>query len=346
MGTLLQEENMKKIILDINIDGDCTNLCSLAVLNILKNEGEAEILATTACYKSPLATGCIKAINRYYGNPDIPVGILHCQDETHPTSFPSYINQIFCPDHPFGEDAEDTVSVLRRVLSAQEDDSVVFVVAGCFASAAALLQSEPDSISPLSGHDLCHRKISRIVAMAGAFDTFKKEEVFPENNVVVQIPAAKYVTENWKKEFVFSGFEIGQRIQTLKEFRHFGPFENPLQLAYNLLDASRNLPLGDNQSWDQTAVLEGVRPGQYFNYHEYGRIHVTDDGITEWVPESGGRMTFLVPKVNLLDVRAVINDMIFPEWRQYEHFYRPFMENPQGFALKSLVSRFPGEEEL
>ncbi len=306
----------KKILMDLNIDGDCTNLGSLAVLNLLANNGEAEILATTACYKSPMATGCIKAVNRYYGNGDVPVGILHRQEETHPTAFLMYINQVFCHDHPYGEDVEDTVTVMRRALSDQEDDSVVFVVAGCFASAEALMRSEPDDISPLSGDELCHRKISRIVAMAGSFDTFG-DKVFAENNIFVQIPAAQYVTTHWTKELVLSGFEIGIRTRTLREFRRFGPNDNPLKLIYNIHNGSLN-NLGDNPSWDHTAVLEGVRPGQYFDYHEYGRIVVTDNGFTEWHPEQGGRMTYLLPKSDLSDVRDAINTMIFPEWKQYE----------------------------
>lgn len=317
-----QKMEKKKVLFDLNIDGDCTNLGSLAVLNILANYGEAEMLATTACYKSPLATGCIKAINRYYGHGDVPVGILHCQDETHPTAFPSYINQIYCTDNPFGEDVEDTVTVMRRALADQEDESVVFIISGCFASAAALMQSEPDDISDLSGQELCDRKVTRLVVMAGHFGTFGENQ-FGENNVVVNIPAAQYVVSHWTKELVLSGFEIGWRIQTLKEFRRFGPDKNPLKMIYNIHDGSLNNPTGDNPSWDHTAVLEGVHPGQHFCCHEFGRIIVNDKGITEWHPEEGGKMTYLLPKGGngLEDVREYINTLIFPEWKQFSSGY-------------------------
>lgn len=306
----------KKILFDLNIDGDCTNLGSLAVLNVLANMGEAEMLAATACYKSPLATGCVKSINRYYGHGDVPVGILHRQDETHPSAFPVIVNQIFCRDYPNGEDVEDTVNVMRRALANEADGSVVMVVSGCFASVAALMQSEPDEISPLSGQELCDRKVTRLVAMAGQFGTLGDNR-FGENNIIVQIPAAKYVTEHWTSELVLSGYEIGIRTRTLKEFRRHGEDANPLKMIYNVHSLACNNPDGDNPSWDHTAVLEGVRPGEYFDYHEFGRIVITDNGWTEWVPEEGGKQTYLIPKTPIEDVAAVINDLIFPEWREY-----------------------------
>lgn len=304
-----------KVLFDLNIDGDCTNLGSLAVLHRLADKGEADILATTACFNSPLAAGCIRALNRYYGRGDIPVGILHGQGPTHPTPFMEYVNREFCKDDPDGEDAPDTVAVMRKALADSEDESVVFVISGCFASAAALFKSGADEISPLDGLALAEKKIRRIVVMAGSFGTLG-DEIFPENNVAVQIPAAKYVTEHWEKELVLSGYEIGIRILSLKEFRDHGSDAHPLKMMYRIND-------GDgfkdgNPSWDHMAVLEGVRPAEYFDYHEYGRIRVSDNGMTEWVPDSGCKHTYLLPKTPFSDISGVINTLIFPGWEKYE----------------------------
>lgn len=305
---------MINVLFDLNIDGDCTNLGSLAVLHRLADMGEANILATTACFNSPLATGCIKAINRFYGRETLPVGILHCQGPTHPTPFMEPVNRKFCPDFPEGEDAPDTVAVMRRVLSVQPDDSVTFVVSGCFASASALLQSPADDISPLNGQELAERKIRRVVVMAGSFDTLG-DNVFPENNVAVQIPAAKYFTDNWKKELVLSGYEIGIRTISLKEFRDNGPDENPLKMMYVIND-NGGFAEG-NPSWDHTAVLEGVRAGKYFSYHKFGKINVTDDGITQWTENDSCRHTYLLPSVPFCDIASEINTLIFPGWKQF-----------------------------
>ena len=302
------------VLLDLNIDGDCTNLGALSVLHVYANQGKARILATTACFNSPLATGCIKAINTYYGRPDLPVGILHRQNETHPTPFMKPVNETFRPEHPDGEEAPDSVTVMRRALAQEPDGSVTFVVVGCLASAAALLQSGPDDISPLSGQELCDRKIKRLVAMAGEFPTFN--ETFGENNIVVQIPAAQYVTEHFTGELVLSGYEIGIRTRSLKEFRLHGSDDHPLKMMYVINDGEGFTE--GNPSWDHTAVMEAVEPGKYFDLHKPGRIEVTEkEGLTVWREEEGGKQTYLMPKVPFDEVAGVINDMIFPEWRKF-----------------------------
>ena len=303
-----------KVLIDLNIDGDCTNLGALSVLHVLANLGEAEILATTACFGSPLAAGCIKALNRYYGRPELPVGILHRQGETHPTPFMKPVNETFCPDHPDGEEVPDTVGVMRRILAAQEDGSVTLVVVGCFASVAALLQSGPDAYSPLSGQALAERKITGIYNMGGSFDTCG-DTPFPENNIVVQIPAAKHVTEHWKGLLVHSGYEIGIRTRSLREFRLHGNREHPLRMMYEINDGEGFTE--GNPSWDHTAVLEAVRPGVYFDRHAMGRMEITDSGLTVWHEDDACRHTYLLPKTPFDEVAAVINDMIFPEWRSF-----------------------------
>lgn len=302
------------ILFDLNIDGDCTNLGSLAVLHRLADLGEARILATTACFGDPLAAGCIKALNRYYGREYLPVGILHSQPATHPTPFMAPVNRQFCPEAPEGADVPDTVEIMRRALIKEADNSVVFVISGCFASAAALFASGADDISPLSGIALAEKKIRRIVVMAGSFDTLG-DEVFPENNVSVQVPAAQYVTGLWKKELVLSAYEIGIRTLSLKEFRFHGSDSHPLKMMYIINDGD-GFSEG-NPSWDHTAVLEGVRPGRYFDYHETGRINVTGTGITEWVNDKTCLHTYLLPKVPFDEIAAEINDLIFPQWRDY-----------------------------
>ena len=321
---------MERYLIDVSIDGDCTNLCALAVLNVLSKRGEARILASTGNLNTPLATGCIKMINEYYGDQEIPVGILHRRQEPHPSIFLEPVNEMFCPDKPDGEDAPDSVNVMRRALSEEADGSVIMLVVGCFASFADLLRSGPDAISPYSGMELAEKKISRVVAMAGQFQIFD-EKVMRENNIVTDVPDAQYVMDHWKGELVLMDFELGYAIRTLKEFRFHETAACPLRLMYRLTDSD----VGDvssakwekgNPSWDPAAVLEAVRPGKYFAYHEYGRIEVSDDGVTTWHEDKDGRQTYLLPKIPTEEVAAVLNDIIFPDWRKYVGMNNPVHE--------------------
>lgn len=313
------------VLFDLNIDGDCTNLGALAVLNVLANQGKANILATTACFDSPLATGCIKALNRYYGHPDIPVGLLHRQKATHPTNFLKCVNKTFCPDHPEGEEVPDTVEVMRRALAKEEDGSVVFVVVGCLASVEALLKSGPDDISPLSGQELADKKITRMVVMGGQFPIFD-DKIYGENNIIVQIPAAQYAFSHWNSELVLIDHEFGIHTRTLKEFVEFGSPAHPLRMMYRILDGvddengvpSGPIPENGNPTWDHLAVLEAVEPGKHFDYQPYGYIDVDDAGVTTWHEKEGGKHTYLRPKDgSTAAVAAYVNDLIFPEWRKY-----------------------------
>ncbi|MBQ5820203.1 MAG: hypothetical protein IIW31_03115, partial [Clostridia bacterium] len=63
-------------------------------------------------------------------------------------------------------------------------------------------------------------------------------------------------------------------------------------------------------SWDQTAMLEAVRPGAYWNYHAYGKISVDQDFVTHWTPCEGGKHTYLLPKEDYEVIRQVMDDLI------------------------------------
>lgn len=114
---------------------------------------------------------------------------------------------------------------------------------------------------------------------------------------------------------MLSAYEIGIRTRSLREFRFHGSDEHPLKMMYRINDGE-GFKEG-NPSWDHTAVLEGVRPGKYFARHEYGQIIITDEGRTVWQPKENGKHTYLLPKLSLDEVAAEINDLIFPEWKEF-----------------------------
>src|ERR1700744_4956963 len=67
------------IIFDTDMSGDIDDVGALAVLNKLTNLGEAKMLACVTNNGVPEKAigGCIKAVNTYYGNPDVPIGTYH-----------------------------------------------------------------------------------------------------------------------------------------------------------------------------------------------------------------------------------------------------------------------------
>ncbi len=300
-----------KILFDTDIGADCDDAGALALLHRLCDRGEAELLAVTACYASPYVAGCIDAINTYYGRP-VPIGINH---GVPPFEKNVYAEQL-CGEFPHRFPADcgvpDTLDILRRTLADAADGSVTFVVTGMLTSAAKLLQSPPDAISPLSGRELIERKIARTVVMGGRFhgtwpmQIGRDRDMRAEWNIRCDIPSAQAVCDGWPGKLIFSSFEIGLWCVSLQEFVKRGRPDDPARRAYELHPSGRN----GRESWDLTAMLEAVRPDTYWNLHEFGRITVDGDGVTVWHPAPGGLHTYLLPRVDYDEVREVIDRLV------------------------------------
>ncbi len=299
---------MKKtrILFDTDIGGDCDDAGALALLHVLCNRGEAELLAVTACYASPYVAGCIDAINTYYGR-RVPVGVLHRRSFDTEGVYAAPICRRYPNAYPPGTEVEDSVRVIRRTLAAAEDASVTFVVTGMLSSAADLLKSGPDDISPLSGSELAARKIARTVIMAGRFAATWPAPEETECNIINDVPAAQKVCAEWPGELVFSSYEIGEYIITLREFEQKAPSRNPAAESYRVHHERGR----GRESWDLTAMLEAIRPeGGYWYRHDPGTISVDDAGITRFRTHPDGKHTYLLVRRDYEDVRREIDVLI------------------------------------
>ncbi len=311
-----------KIIFDTDLGGDCDDAGTLAMLHRLCDKGEAELLAVTHCFATPWNAGAIDAINRFYGR-EVPVGINYC--DTRPEDRGNHATDLCetCPNRypaeAFGTDlgAPDTLTVLRRTLAAADDNSVTFVVTGKLDSMARLAMSGPDEISPMSGHDLICKKILRTVVMGGRFTESWPMIIFPDGNTAGNPVTWEWniryskpdllapACDNWPGELVYSSYEIGSYIKTMAGYPDRADPADPVGLAYKIHNQGRG-----RCSWDHTAMLEAVRPGQYWNYHEFGRVTVDNEFVTHWQPSCEYRHSYLLPKVNYEEIRQIIDDLV------------------------------------
>ena len=318
----MQNKKPVKIIFDTDIGYDCDDAGTLAMLHRLCDKGEAELLAVTHCFSTPYVAGCIDGINRAYGR-EVPVGINYDTEYTDRGIYAGEICERFPNRYPAGDyktalPPPETLTVLRKVLSEAADNSVTLVVTGKLGSMHKLLQSTPDDISPLAGKELIARKISRTVVMGGRFFESWPMTVYADGNltgghVVTWEWNIKYnnagivdaVLDEWPGELVFASYEIGNYIKTMEGYPARAGMGDPVALAYEL----HNRGAG-RCSWDQTAMLEAVRPGKYWNLHAYGRISVDDELVTHWSPDPTCRHSYLLPKADYEDIRRVIDDLL------------------------------------
>lgn len=283
-----------KLIFDTDIGNDVDDVLALGMIHALQSRGVCELLAVTVTKDHELAGPFTQAVNTFYGRPDIPIGTVRngaTRDEG------KFLGMARDPNYPHtlkrSADAPDATTVLRKVLAAQPDGSVVIVQVGFATNLARFLASPADKTSELTGKELAAKKVKFVSAMFGAFKPDGSVNKHKEYNVVEDLPASKKFVADWPTPIVFSGFEIGQAItypagSIEKDFGYVK--HHPLAEAYRRY----NPPPHDRPCWDLTSVLYAVYPDRgYFGLSAAGRVTVADDGITQFAAADKGPHRFL-----------------------------------------------------
>lgn len=285
-----------RIIFDTDLGNDIDDVLALEMLLNYEREGRVELLGVTLCKANPHTAEFADGYLRAAGRGDLPLGFAHRgvtpEDGTYllPTLEASFDGKpLLAPERTAGELPEGYV-LLRQLLAAQPDASVVLVAVGPLTNIGNLLASGGDAVSPLTGRELVAAKVKRVVTMAGLFgDEFD----FPEWNVVCDVEAAQRTFHGCPVPLTTTGWEVGNRLLYPHEsiLNDFGdPEASPLAVAYCHY---MEMPY-DRQTWDLTAVLEAVEPGVWFDRSPRGRIRIADDGRSTLETASEGMQEYLV----------------------------------------------------
>lgn len=286
------------IVFDTDIGNDVDDVLALGVIHALQTRGECRLLAVTITKDHPLAAAFTDVVNTFYGRGDVPVGVVRNGPTREQGRFNGLAAQKdgdalrYPHDLRSGADAPEAAQLLRRVLAAQPDGSVVIAQVGFSSNLAKLLETKGDDVSPLSGPDLVKAKVRLLSVMAGAFQPVGGKRHL-EYNVIKDIPAAKKIAAAWPTPIVWSGYEIGIAIPypAASIQRDYGYVaHHPLAEAYVLY----NPPPHNRPTWDLTSVLYALRPDRgYFGVSQPGRVVVLDDGETRFEPAADGPHRYL-----------------------------------------------------
>ena len=290
-----------RMIFDTDIGNDVDDAMAMAVIHALANRGECQLLAVTVTKDNPYAARMVDVLNTFYGRPDVPIGVVRggktpedgkylrqvvtAQDDGRPR----YPHRLTDPSK-----APEATELLRGTLAAQPDGSVVLVQVGFSTNLARLLDSQPDSISPLDGRSLVEKKVRLLSVMAGAFSEDLQKHRFREYNVVTDVASAKRVFSAWPTPIVASGFEIGRAIQypagSIRQDYRYVRY-HPVAEAYRYYRGMDH----DQATFDLTSVLYAVRPERgYFDVSPPGWIRVEEDGFTRFEPDPKGHHRYLL----------------------------------------------------
>jgi inosine-uridine nucleoside N-ribohydrolase len=298
-------ENPVDVILDTDIGPDCDDAAALAILHALTNMGEANIKAVMNCTSNPWGTGCIDAINTYYGRGNIPIGCLSASgflnDEIYST-YNKFISNNFPNRFMNGARAKDAVNLYREILSSSDDKSIVIIAIGPLPNLSDLLNSHADDICPLNGIELVTKKVKQLVVMGGSFP------LGTEWNIKTDIPSAINVTENWPTPITFAGYELGCEVITGKRLYTETDVNNPVRKSYELY--LRGEKIG-RSSWDLLAVLFGVRGHRnYWLSADNGKVEIDATGHNVWLPEINRDHSYLKPNMGNKQLEHILDDLL------------------------------------
>jgi purine nucleosidase len=288
------------VIFDTDLGNDVDDALALGMLHALESRGQCRLLAVTLTKDHPQAGPLADAINTFYGRGEIPIGTVRKGKTPEDSKFLPLADarngdKLRYPhDLQRSADAPDATLVLRQVLAAQPDQSVVIAQVGFSTNLARLLDTPGDAHSPLNGLELARKKVRLLSVMAGAFEPIDGNAHYCEYNVVQDVPSARRVATSWPTPIVWSGFEIGIAVPypaTSIERDYGYVTHHPLAESYRLYSP----PPHNRPTWDLTAVLYGVWPDRgYFDLSPPGTITVGDDSFTTFQPNPQGTQRYLV----------------------------------------------------
>lgn len=291
--------NVPKIILETDIGNDVDDALALDMLYKYLDEKKIDLLGITLNKEGTYPAEYTDIMNTWYGYPQIPIGIIHngadCENDA-----TNYAKAVCLIRKDNGESAfkrslegdynqlPEAPALYRKLLAQQPDSSVTVISVGFSTNLARLLDTPADRISPLTGKELVAQKVKLLCTMAGCFNN---PDLF-EYNVVKDIPAAKKVFSEWPTTLVTSPFEVGIAIHypgsSIENDFRWAPL-HPMAEAYK---SYQQMPY-DRPTWDLTSVLYAVEGPSYFTVSRAGKINVTDQGATEFTPDTTGNRYYL-----------------------------------------------------
>ncbi len=278
------------VIFDTDMGNDVDDALALAMLHALQSRGECRLIGVTITKDNPWAAPYVDLVNTFYGRAHIPVGMVKggvTPEDSPMIRIPAERRRadgslVYPRRLASGSEAVEAVALLRRLLAAEKDGTVVIVQVGFSTNLARLLESPADV-------ELVKRKVKLLSVMAGNFAQAKSEF-----NVERDTASARELFDRWPGEIVVSGFEIGQALlfpAAAIEKNFAWAADHPVTDAYRNY---KKMPY-DRPTWDLTAALYAIRPDAgYFALSPRGKISSDDKGLTHFEADPAGRHRHLV----------------------------------------------------
>lgn len=301
-----------KIIFDTDMESDVDDVGAAAILHVLADQGEADILATMISSTNPWSAPCMDAINTYYGRPDTPIGVAKGKGVNRASVYAQEVAAHFPHDVTSTEALPDATLLYRQILASQPDTSVVIVTVGYMTNLARLLNSQADQYSPLNGVELVKRKVKHYVCMGGRFPKNTNTQI--NGNWKPDPQSTAEVVARWPTPIIFSGggeqlanlYQTGGTLPAQTDENHI------VRKAYTWFFDRAGWAKGPtHHSADLVAVLIAVRSlAPYFDTICEGYNHIFADGTHEWRSTPDKAQCYVIPKVKPEEVTHLLNTLM------------------------------------
>ncbi len=294
------------VIFDTDFGPDYDDVGAITLLHSFADSGWVHILATMGSSRHQNAAAAINVFNTYFNRPEIPIGLVSGNavalgDKQHWTDS---VTRHYPHKVKSNLDVPDALTLYRKILAAQPDQSVTIITVGFLTNLANLMGSVPDTNSSLNGLELVRRKVKKLVCMGGRFPSGK------EFNLMMDVNATRRVLTDWPTTILFSGFEIGQKIKTGLPLIYNKQIQaSPVKDVFAICIPMAAEDSAGRMSWDETAVFVAIKGWQKYYNIESGSCEIRADGFNEW-KNTGVKQAHLVEKLSPIQMAEIINQLL------------------------------------
>ena len=305
---------MKNIIFDTDIGGDCDDVTALDMLIAAHKKGDCNLAAVTYSSLNRDASKCIYAILKEHGMENVPIGVREIPDGCAGLDnyYASLLAESFYEKNaPVYEDTQRAYKLMRKTLA--QSDKCVIAATGFLSNLAALLDSAPDEYSPLSGKELVKSKVEYFAVMCGDFrhtGLYPEREVKPtaEYNIMKDVTAAKYFFDNCPVPVYCLPFETG--VDMISGVPITSSKNTPEALAFKRYgEIIKRADFFGRDSWDPATVLFALYGVQdNFILSEPVTVRVNADAMTDI--DKGGNVRIISCKAPKPEIGKRIDNII------------------------------------
>jgi purine nucleosidase len=301
---------------DSDLNTDVDDVAEFAVWCYLIRKYGTRLRAVTICSENDYSAPCAEALLAHRGITGIPIGAYQGSGVLPSTS--PYTQQV-ASRFGFGSktkaDYSDPVTVMRTVLAAAADNSVVLSGTGSLTNFSALRQSAGDGIDARTGAQLIAAKVKRFIFCGGDYPDSSLPAGGYESNFHKDITATQDVFDNWVGEIVCDGYSVGHNVYCGPP-SSADPLTNPWKYAFDLFQtATGQLVNGEREAWGPLHVLYsvlgdivglqtgGLRGTNTISGVDGSNVWGMTSGNTSWVFKRASNATL---KANLNTILAAI----------------------------------------